>query len=496
MLRRFDILIFFAVLISSATVPGAEISDQTEGCLICHEDVTPGIVTDWRTSRHATTSVKEALLVPEAERRVSVTEIDDSLGLTAVGCAECHTLYPEKHGDSFDHQGTVVHTVVSPSDCAVCHPHEDGQYQQNLMAYGYINLAENDTYRHLMNDISGVPNFTERGISTMPPDEADLARSCYYCHGTKVEVAGTTGRTTVFGELEFPDLIGWPNQGVGRINPDSSLGSCSACHARHAFSIEVARKPHTCSECHKGPDVPAYKVYLASKMGNSYASLKHEWDFDAVPWTVGQDFTAPTCATCHVSKLNNDQGEMIIHRSHQMSDRIYLRLFGLIYAHPHSRDPNTSLIRNSEGLQLPTELDGGIVASALINQQEQENRKRLMKRVCRSCHSSQWTDKHFVMLDETSSYTNELTLAATRLIQQAWKQGLAVGPAGGASPFDEAIERRWVKQWLYYANSTRYAAAMAGIDYGVFDTGRFFLSKNLREMHDWIKWRSKVGLED
>lgn len=111
----------------------------------------------------------------------------------------------------------------------------------------------------------------------------------------------------------FPaDLI----KGVGRVNPDGSKGSCSACHARHQFSIEMARKPYTCSECHQGPDVPAYKVYSVSKHGNIFSSVGKEWDFNAVPWRVGKDFTAPTCATCHVSLLTTEEGEVIVERTH------------------------------------------------------------------------------------------------------------------------------------------------------------------------------------
>jgi len=39
----------------------APISGDTEACLGCHESVTPGIVGDWRTSRHANTTPETAL---------------------------------------------------------------------------------------------------------------------------------------------------------------------------------------------------------------------------------------------------------------------------------------------------------------------------------------------------------------------------------------------------------------------------------------------------
>jgi hypothetical protein len=82
-----------------------------------------------------------------------------------------------------------------------------------------------------------------------------------------------------------------------------------------------------------------------------------------------------------------------------------------------------------------------------------------------------------------------MTLTATQLIIAAWDQGLAQGPAQGDSLFNEAIERMWVSQWLFYANSTRFASAMGGADYGVFANGRWRLSMNIQEMKDWLEFK-------
>ena len=50
---------------------------------------------------------------------------------------------------------------------------------------------------------------------------------------------------------------------------------------------------------------------------------------------------------------------------------------------------------------------------------------------------------------------------ATAILLAAWERGEVTGPAAGGSPFDEAIERKWADIWLLYANSIRFAAAMA-----------------------------------
>ena len=67
------------------------------------------------------------------------------------------------------------------------------------------------------------------------------------------------------------------------------------------------------------------------------------------------------------------------------------------------------------------------------------------------------------------------------------------------SLFDEALERKWVEQWLFYANATRMASAMAGTDYGVFANGRWYLSRNIQEMIDWLHFKLEIknrGRED
>ena len=66
--------------------------------------------------------------------------------------------------------------------------------------------------------------------------------------------------------------------------------------------------------------------------------------------------------------------------------------------------------------------------------------------------------------------------------------GAAKGLSQNGNLFDEAIEKKWVEQWLFYANATRFASAMAGTDYGVFANGRWYLSRNIQDMIDWIKF--------
>lgn len=484
-------LIGVSVFAGSSPKKKDKLSQDSKACLECHKSISPGIIRDWETGRHARITPAEGLKKGLRERRVSSEQIPVKLKGTVVGCAECHTLNPDKHKDSFEHNGFNVHTVVTPEDCATCHGTEVLQYSQNIMSRAYGNLKANPVYSGLADLVNGPKTFKDGTLTHSPPDLDTDSDSCYHCHGTVVEVKGRRSRETSMGAMEFPVLSGWPNQGVGRVNPDGSLGSCAACHTRHAFNVEMARKPYTCSQCHKGPDVPAYKVYSVSKHGNTFLAMNKEWDFKNIPWRVGKDFTAPTCATCHISLVTNQEGEVVAERTHQMNDRLAWRLFGLIYAHPHPRSPDTTIIRNKAGLPLPTDLSGEPASTYLIDRKEQEKRRQAMEKVCLSCHSQGWVDGHFRRLDNTIRTTNQLTLTATQIMTEAWDKGLAKGLAQKDSPFDEALERKWMEQWLFYANSTRYASAMMGADYGAFANGRWFLSKNLEEMKEWLKRKQR-----
>ncbi|MBI5583243.1 MAG: hydroxylamine oxidase [Deltaproteobacteria bacterium] len=482
-----------AVSVVTAASPKKQtlLSSATQECLSCHRELTPGLVQDWENSRHARMTPREALKKGKLERRVSSEKIPAPLTGTVVGCAECHTQNPAKHKDSYEHNGYQVHTVVTPEDCATCHVQEREQYDQNLMARAYGNLMNNPVYLRLVEDVNASGSFKDKRLQLTKPDAATNADSCLFCHGTIVEVKGLKSRETAQGEMSFPVLTGWPNQGVGRVNPDGSLGSCAACHSRHGFSIEVARKPYTCSKCHKGPDVPAYQVYEVSRHGNLYAAQGKDFDFKDVPWKAGKDFTAPTCAACHVSLITGEGGQVVAERTHRMNDRLPWRLFGLIYAHSHPKSADTSIIRNKAGLPLPTDFSGAEAAPFLIDEKEKAQRYKNLQQVCLSCHSQTWVSGHFQRLEQTIRTTNQMTLAATEVMTAAWDQGLARGLAQKANPFDEAIEKKWIEQWLFFANSTRFASAMMGADYGVFANGRWYLRRNLQEMNEWLWEKGK-----
>ncbi len=202
----------------------APVSEATKGCLECHTSLNPGIVAGWKKSRHARTTPGAALQQPKIERRISVEKLDEGLSAHVVGCAECHTLNPAKHADTFDHNDYSVHVVVTPRDCATCHPVEEAQFEKNLMYKAHVNLMNNPLYVSAVDAINGIQTIENMKIVLQPPDEETNADSCLFCHGTVVQVKGQRTVESDYGEMKLPVLKGWPNQGVGRVNPDRKHG--------------------------------------------------------------------------------------------------------------------------------------------------------------------------------------------------------------------------------------------------------------------------------
>ena len=143
-------------------------------------------------------------------------------------------------------------------------------------------------------------------------------------------------------------------------------------------------------------------------------------------------------------------------------------------------------------MPLPTALDGTPASDYLIDEKEQTKRRATMKRVCRACHSEGWIDGHFERFENTVQVMNEKTLTSTGILLDAYNSGAAKGLADSDSLFNEALEKKWVETWLFYANSTRFSSAMAGADYGVFANGRWYMNKTIAEMADWLEMLKKI----
>lgn len=477
------IMLSFSYFAQISEENNSVISEETQYCIDCHYTVTPGIVADWENSRHSKISMKKALQKEKLGRRVSVNEIPSEVkGEVLIGCYECHSLNEKLHTDNFDHFGYNINVIPSPNDCKTCHPVEVEEYSMSKKAHAIGNLKNNPTYHSLVKTIIGKSEFDGKMVKTFEPTSLTEGETCFACHGTKVEVVGKRIVDSELGEIELPELSNWPNQGVGRENPDGSLGSCTACHPRHSFSIEVARQPYTCGQCHLEPDVPSYNIYKESKHGNLFSSLGKNYNFEAIPWQAGKDFQAPTCATCHNSLLVGSEGEVIVERSHNFGSRLWERLFGLPYSHRQPKSGKTYEIVNADGLNLPTTFSGLPATHFLIDEGEALIRQEKMQSVCTSCHGTRWAENQLKKIERTNNEVDELVNTGTKLLQKAWELGIA----DKSNPFDEEIEIQWMNMWLFYGNSIRYATAMMGPDYSTFKNGWYRMKETIQKMKNTI----------
>lgn len=71
-------------------------------------------------------------------------------------------------------------------------------------------------------------------------------------------------------------------------------------------------------------------------------------------------------------------------------------------------------------------------------------------------------ENHFLRLDNTIQRSNAMTLEATKILTDVWNGNFENGLPQGQNVFDEKAERMWTSIWLFFANSTRFAPAMAG----------------------------------
>jgi hypothetical protein len=218
----------------------------SKSCIKCHQKLNPGIYYDWKKSVHSE---------------------------VGVDCYKCHHLLDDSSDlafkDHFKHTKQPISIVVSPKTCENCHAEEYNQYAKSKHANTIAIMWKVDKWlQHGMNN------------------EIERTTGCFACHGTVIKVKD--GR---------PVSGTWPNVGVGRINPDGSKGSCTSCHTRHKFSIQEARRPEACDQCHLGPDHPQIEIYNESKHGTIYHAEGNSWNW--IPedgmWLAGRDFRAPTC---------------------------------------------------------------------------------------------------------------------------------------------------------------------------------------------------------
>ncbi len=452
-----EIVVFSVVMLAMGLLLSAVVFAQdsaSETCIECHRPGMPGIVKQWEDSKHS-----------EA----------------GVGCYDCHEA---RSGDpsGHEHNGFNVTAVPSPKYCGECHAKEVEQNSKSKHAWGafmgplkpYYKKARAeglDPFSQETARLLDPEKMAKTALTPLFPDSGILKKiglldnpeyhhnnvnlGCIQCHGSFI-IAEPGGK-----------LKGWPNAGVGRVNPDGSLGSCTPCHTRHKFSIEEARKPETCGQCHLGPDHPQHEIYEESKHGNIYAASGDDWDWDAPAGELSsEEIVAPTCAVCHMSALDG-----VVENTHDVGSRLYWEL-----------QPKIS-VPQWKG---PDEVD--LVLERVPDKEKAEAGRATMKKVCYRCHSPQWADNYFDEFDMVVSDYNMLWEYTDDLLKQAYEEGLI----SKDNPLDETPEIMHYLVWHHDGRRWRMGASMMAPDWTHWNGAVDAIMNKLGTMINDIEMRRRL----
>jgi len=450
------------------------IPEQSKSCVACHEQSSPGIIDHWKGSTHAA---------------------------KGIGCIDCHKA-DKDDADAFDHKGMTIATVVTPRDCARCHQTEAMEFGNSHHAKAGNILASLDNFlaetvegaRVPFNPHSPTPGRDDFG---MVNGMASAEVGCKQCHGSKMALEAIDGglitvddlKPDEFGKPTAKDVVArikksadgkqpifhastWPNTGIGRLNLDGSLGSCSACHSRHDFSPRRARQPENCGKCHLGPDHPQKEIYEESKHGVAYRDLKDHMNLDAKDWVLGRDYTqAPTCATCHMSGHSKNNGKV----THDPGTRI-----------SWTNRPPISLVMDTDADHKVIKETDPSVRDGLIDDSWQAKRTR-MTNVCSHCHTNNYINGFYKQYDDFVLNYNEKFGKPGLSLMGALKENELLTK----QQFDEDVEWTWFYLWHHEGRRARHGASMMAPDYahwhGMYEVAERFYMELIPQVRDLVE---------
>ncbi len=376
--------IFIAVLVASALVvaalminlqrprvevdqPGPEFVRATGKCATCHAEETGAVVHEYEMSAHA--------------RR-------------GVTCLDCHRANPGQ--EELEHRGFVITAKMTANNCRQCH---NTQYEQFLRsrhaapAWAAVRGPDDFTEEQIARAEAIHPGAVQRQANALASLEggAAISRGCSQCHN------------------------------VGKPNSDGTIGTCTACHARHSASVRLARLPQTCGQCHMGPDHSQIEIYNESKHGVLFNAQRDWMDLDADPKTLTtRDMPVPTCATCHMSGIEG------LKFTHDTTERLSYFLFAEVSD------------------RRPTYQSGRIQ----------------MQEVCTKCHTKPNIERYYEEAEEVVVSTNEYVQRSQEIMKSLRAEGLLT-----PQPFDEPIEFVAFDLWHYYGRTAKHGAFMGGADF-------------------------------
>lgn len=363
--------------------PSAAFVRASGKCAECHRNTQYSIVHEYEMSKHAQ---------------------------KGVNCLDCHAVAAGQSGTN--HNGFVINTQVTPANCRTCH---EAIYQQFLhsrhaaAAWAAVAGDKDFTPAQIAFAEQYQPGGVKRGPNPLTTLEGAPAATsgCMSCHS------------------------------VGRPNTDGTIGNCTACHTRHTTSVEMARLPSTCGQCHLGPDHSQMEIYTESKHGVMFAAQRQLMNLAAPSdQLTTKDMFVPTCATCHMSGLN---GRGV---THDPSERLSYYLFAEV------TQPRPNATRAQAA----------------------------MKDVCLQCHTPPQIERVYREAEEVVKSTNAKVLEAKSIMEGLQRDGLL-----STNAFSQPIQFAYFDLWHYYGRTSKHGAFMGGADFVQWH-GNYPILKHLVEI--------------
>ena len=366
------------------------LANSSDECVTCHRKETPGIVEQLSHS---------------------------AMAAAEVTCRDCHEVKAD-YPAAVEHEGAYILAAPTTAKCQKCHEAEVAQYYQSRHSLpAYVAVAgSKELSPTLLAMYQAIPE------GSFAPDKARNA------------IAALEGSAITPFACENCHSIGIPA-------PDESVGRCQKCHIRHEFSLEQARKPETCNNCHIGPDHPQWEIYQESAHGILYATNGSTWNWDAEPGNLSvTDFPAPTCALCHMSGFGTTG------TTHDVGDRLSWYLFASL------SQPRPDW---------------------------QDNRLR-MQSVCFECHNETFITNMYTAADTATQQVTTWVQQANDLVAPLQSQGLI-----NTSNFDEPIDFTYFNLWHYWGRTTKFGVWMQGPDYSQWH-GAYPLMETMAELREMV----------
>jgi hydroxylamine dehydrogenase len=391
--------VFIAVVLGFALVVGAFLINRqrprveteqpnqalvraTGKCAECHSRLQYSIVHEYEMSRHA------------------------EKGVT---CLDCHQ--PATNQQGRDHNGFTITAQMTAGNCRNCHEQIYQEFQRSrhaAVSWAAVYGAEGLSPEQVAFAEKYQPGYANRPAHPFVKLEgmSAMVSGCAQCHS------------------------------VGRPNSDGTIGTCTACHTRHTSSVEIARLPRTCAQCHMGPDHSQIEIYEESRHGVLFEAQRDQLNLKAAPASLTtRDMFVPTCATCHMSGING------LKVTHDPSERLSYYL-----ADPVSKQrPNYALAQAN------------------------------MKQVCSQCHASALVNRVYEQAEKVLADTNEKVQAAKDIVDGLRKENLLTG-----QPFSTPVDFIYFDLWHYDGRTSKHGAFMGGADFVQWHGNYPMLSKTVQ----------------